>query len=273
MEPKISGFLVHTAKKIRILILEMANRSKGPHVGSCLSSVECLTYLYFKELNISKENIQLPERDYFILSKGHAAMALYAALHFKGIISMDVINGYMQDNGTLPAHLDRFSSPGIEVSAGALGHGLSIGLGLAHGMRLRGKDNRVFVLMGDGECQEGSVWEAAMMAPKLQLNNLVAIIDYNNLQGYGRPDELMHFKPLAEKWKAFGWDVYEADGHNFTSLDRVFDSTKGSEGPSVVILKTVKGKGVSFMEDKLKWHYYIVTDEHLHEAKQEIMDA
>lgn len=273
MEPRISSHLIDIAKKIRILILEMANRSKSPHVGSCLSAVECLTYLYFKELNINKDNIQSPERDLFILSKGHAAMALYAALHCKGIIPPDVIKGYMQDNGTLPAHLDKFSAPGIEVSAGALGHGLPIGLGLAHGIKLRGNGNRVFVLMGDGENQEGSVWEAAMLAPRLGVNNLVAIIDNNNLQGYGRPDKLMHFKPLTKKWEAFGWDVFEADGHDFSSLERAFGLTKRSEGPSVVIMKTVKGKGVSFMEDELKWHYFIVTDVHLQQARQEILDA
>ncbi|MFH1673088.1 MAG: transketolase [Pseudomonadota bacterium] len=265
--------LAQTAKEVRKAILHMANRSQGPHIGSCLSVVEILVYLYFCELKLDPSNPEWTDRDYFILSKGHAAMALYAVLAEKGIIERKLLEGYMLNNGTLPAHLDKFSASGIEVSAGSLGHGLSIGLGIAHGMKLRGKFNRVFVLMGDGESQEGSVWEAAMMAPRLGVNNLVAMIDHNNLQGYGRPCEIMYFQPVAEKWKAFGWHAVEADGHDFVSLEKAFASAITADKPAVVILNTTKGKGVSYMEDELKWHYFILTDELFEKAKRELTDA
>ena len=266
-------FAIHKAMSVREKILKMANRSKGAHVGSCLSVVDILTYLYFKELRIRPEDTLWEDRDYFLMSKGHGAMALYAVLAERGVIDEKLLKGYMQEDGTLPAHLDRFSVPGIEVSAGALGHGLSIAVGIAHGLKLRSKKNRVFVLMGDGECQEGSVWEAAMLAPKLKLSNLTVIVDLNDLQGYGRPSELVSFYPFAEKWKAFGWEAVEADGHNFDSLRSAFTRADRSSLPSVIIAKTVKGKGISFMEDELKWHYFIVTDEHLSAALMELKGA
>jgi transketolase len=179
----------------------------------------------------------------------------------------------MQNDGTLPAHLDRFSAPGIEMSAGALGHGLSVGLGISHGCKLKEKNNRVFVLMGDGEIQEGSVWEAAMMAPMTGANNLVAMVDCNNLQGYGRPREIMCVEPMLEKWRAFGWYAVDADGHDFHDIHRAVKSATLSEQPSVILFNTIKGKGVSFMEDQLKWHYYIVTDEILEQAMKELAHA
>lgn len=262
-----------TANRIRNRILDMAHRSKSAHVGSCLSIVDVLTHMYFKELRYDPRQPDWPGRDYFILSKGHGAMALYATLAEKGVIPSEWLDGYMLDGGTLPAHLDRFSAPGIEVSAGSLGHGLPMGLGLAHGLKMKQKSNRVFVLMGDGESQEGSVWEAAMMAPKLGLDNLVAMIDHNNLQGYGRPTDICHYHPITDKWNAFGWTTVEADGHDFESLNRAFRTVEKAGRPSMIILHTTKGKGVSFMEDELKWHYFIVTDERLEHAKRELNDA
>lgn len=258
---------------LRLSILEMAHRSGSPHVGSCMSCVDVLAYLYFEELALRPAEPDWEWRDFFLLSKGHAAMALYAVLSERGVIDKTLLDGYMLDGGTLPAHLDRFVAPGIEISAGALGHGLPMGLGMAQGLKLRGKKNRVFVLMGDGESQEGSVWEAAMMAPTLCLDNLVAIIDHNNLQGYGRPCEIMHFNPIAEKWRAFGWHAVEADGHDFAQLAATFTEARSSHRPTVVILKTIKGKGISFMEDELKWHYFVVTDERLAAARKELEHA
>lgn len=265
--------LTQIAKKIRSRILKMAHRSGGAHVGSCLSVADVLAYIYFRELNYDVTDPEWPDRDYCILSKGHGAMALYATLAEKGIIDSELLEGYMLDNGTLPAHLDKFSAPGIEASAGSLGHGLSIGLGIAHGIKLKQKKNRVFIVMGDGETQEGSVWEAAMMAPKLGVSNIVAVIDNNDLQGYGRPSEICHFHPIMEKWEAFGWNAVEADGHDFDSMKTAFESVKSSDKPSVIVMRTIKGKGVSFMEDELKWHYFIVTDERLERAERELADA
>lgn len=261
------------ARDMRLLILETANKSRCGHVGSCLSIVDILTYLYQYDLNIQPGNTGSADRDYFILSKGHAALALYTTLYQKGILSRNMLDGFIADNGTLPAHLDRFSAPGIEVSSGSLGHGLSIGLGLAHGHKLKGKKNRFVVLMGDGEMQEGSVWEAAMLAPRLGVSNLTAIVDHNNLQGYGRPTELMHFEPIEDKWRAFGWNVLSANGHDFDEIHGALNTSFDNDRPRVLILRTVKGKGVSFMEDEMKWHYFIVTDDILEQAVREVTHA
>lgn len=265
--------LVASAKEMRLLILETANKSRCGHLGSCLSIVEILTYLYHHELDINAHNSDSDNRDCFILSKGHAALSLYAVLFQKGILTRNMLSGFMEEDGTLPAHLDRFSAPGIDVSAGSLGHGLSMGLGLAHGNLLRGRNNRVVVLMGDGEMQEGSVWEAAMMAPKLGVGNLTVIVDHNNLQGYGRPTELMHFEPVEDKWRAFGWNAVSADGHDFQAIHDALSTPFDTNRPRALILRTVKGKGVSFMEDEMKWHYFIVTDELLEQAKKEVAHA
>ena len=251
---------------IRRNILRIANSSKGPHIGSALSCVDILATLYFKVLNIPF--LKDENRDIFIMSKGHGAMALYAVLLEKGFLPEDDFSSYYQNNGKLPAHLDKTSCEAIEVSSGSLGHGLPMALGFAHALKLKGLSARVFVLMGDGECQEGSVWEAAMLAPKLELNNLVVLIDKNNLQGYGRPTELVSFESLEEKFHAFNWTVASIDGHNFDEISEA--CAKFSDRPKAIICKTVKGKGVSFMEDELKWHYFLVGDEIYTKAIQEL---
>ena len=261
------------ARNVRKTVLQMANKSRGPHVGSCLSIVDILSYLYFHALDINKDNNSKATRDYMILSKGHAAMALYATLAEKEMVPRQILDGYLLDGGTLPAHLDRFSAPGIEVSAGSLGHGLPIGVGIAHGLKMKGMKNVVSVVIGDGESQEGAIWESALFAPRLELDNLIAFIDNNNLQGYGRPDELCSFQPVLEKWQAFGWNAIAADGHDFQSIHSAYREMINLPGPSVICLKTIKGKGVSFMEDELKWHYFIVTDEMLQQALEEIEHA
>lgn len=248
--------LAQTAKKIRQTIIRLAHGSQSPHVGSALSCVDILTILYFKKMKL----FPWENRDIFILSKAHSAMALYSILAAKGIIGNDILYGYYKNNGTLPAHLDRFTAKGVEVSAGSLGHGFNIGLGLAYGLKKKRDSRRVYVLIGDGETQEGSIWEGALFAPKLQLDNFTAIIDYNNLQGYGRAKEICNFEPLRQKWESFGWCVSEANGHDFTELDMALEAP-ASGRPKIIIARTTKGKGVSFMEDKLIWHYYLVTDE------------
>lgn len=255
-----------TAVRIRRTIIEMANRSKSPHVGSCLSCVDILAVLYDDILKLKPWNT----RDIFILSKGHAAMALYSALHTKGLLTQKDIEGYFQDNGTLPAHLDRCTDKGIEASAGSLGHGFNLGLGMAYGFKKQGNDRKVFAVIGDGESQEGSIWEGALFAGALGLDNFTAIMDHNNLQGYGRPTEICAFEPVREKWSAFGWLALEVDGHDHEALQTaVCEDSQGR--PKIVIAKTTKGKGVSFMEDQLVWHYYMVTDEHKRQALEELL--
>lgn len=253
------------AKEIRKTIIKLANNSKSPHVGSALSCVEILTALYFKKMNFEPWE----DRDIFILSKAHSAMTLYCALAMKRIIDEKLLEGYYKNDGTLPAHLDRFTAKGIEVSAGSLGHGFNIGLGMAYGFKKKKDRRKVYVLIGDGETQEGTIWEGALFAPKLGIDNFTVIIDYNNLQGYGRAKEICQFEPLNKKWESFGWFVQEADGHNFGEIEKAIDIP--SEGkPKVIIACTVKGKGISFMEDELIWHYYIVTDEIREKALEEL---
>ena len=252
------------AKKIRRTILTMANRSGAAHIGSCLSIVDILTILYFKTMKVQRDD----NRDRFILSKGHAAMALYATLAEAGFIESKFLDGFFKDQGTLPAHLDKFSCNGIEVSAGSLGHGLPMGLGMAYGMKLRERSGRVFVLIGDGESQEGANWEAAMLAPRLHLDNLTVFMDYNNLQGYGSPKELFAFEPVCDKWKAFSWEVFQVDGHHHEDLLTAVNEPQ--TGPKIIICRTVKGKGISFMENKLKWHYWRLSDELYERALEEL---
>lgn len=254
------------AKNIRINTLKIANSSKGPHIGTALSCIDILTQLYFKTLNINSYTDK--NRDIFIMSKGHGAMALYSTLFEKGLLSKEEFFSYYQDNGALPAHLDKDTNEAIEVSSGSLGHGLPQALGFAQSRKLKNLDSNVYVLMGDGEIQEGSVWEAAMLAPKMNLNNLTILIDRNNLQGYGRPSELVSMESLDEKFRSFNWNTYRVDGHNFEELDTAL-KIKSSK-PKAIICDTIKGKGVSFMEDELKWHYFIVTDEILQDAINEL---
>lgn len=252
---------------IRKTIINMANASSSPHVGSALSCADIISTLYFKIMKITKPVTK--DRDYFILSKAHSAMALYSTLYEKKFLDKNIIDGYYQNGGTLPAHTDRDTSEFIEISGGSLGHGLPIALGIANSIKLNNESNKVFVLLGDGEMQEGSVWEAAMLAPKLKVDNLTIFIDHNNLQGYGRATELVEFYPVKEKWESFGWETYVIDGHDCEEIERVsqIQSTK----PKAIICNTTKGKGVSFMEDELIWHYYIVTDEIKEKALKELV--
>ncbi len=259
--------LERMAEAVRRDVLQIACSARSAHVGSSLSCVDLVVALYFDEMRIDKHD--WANRDIFIMSKGHAAMALYSTLTARGLMSRKTLLGYMKDNGTLPAHLDRFTARGIEVSAGSLGHGICIGAGMAHALKLRGQNpeqtRRVFVLIGDGESEEGSVWETALFASKLKLDNLTVLVDYNNLQGYGRPRELCSYEPVEDKWRAFGWEAVRADGHDFPSIRRALRFPHSGR-PKVIVADTTKGKGVPFMEDEMKWHYFIVTDELREEA-------
>ena len=254
------------ANNIRKNILHIAHLSGSPHVGSALSCTDILATLYFDILQLE----DYENRDLFLLSKAHSAMALYSTLHEKGFLTKEELEGYYQNNGTLPAHTDKNINPYIEISAGSLGHGLPIALGMAHSLKLKKSERKVFVLMGDGESQEGSVWEAAMLAPHLNLNNLTVFIDRNNLQGYGRASEILSYEPIDDKFRAFNWEVLRIDGHNHNAIkDAVQLKT---DKPKMIICDTTKGKDVSFMEDKLIWHYYVVTDEIKQEALNELED-
>jgi transketolase len=260
--------LIQIAAEVRKMIVKVACMSKSAHVGSALSCVDLLVALYFHELkNMDKKNWQ--NRDIFVLSKAHAAMALYAVLARKRLITKKSFQQYFQNDGSLPAHLDRFTAKPIEVSAGSLGHGFNMAIGMAYGYKLKKKKRRVFTLIGDGEAQEGSIWEGALFGAKLKVDNLTAILDYNNLQGYGVPTEICCFEPIFDKWKAFGWQAYEVDGHNLSEILNAFDKSHNGK-PKIIIAKTLKGKGVSFMENQMKWHYYIVTDELRYKALKEL---
>lgn len=264
----LAGRLNKISRQARKLIIEGACRSGGPHVGSCLSCIDLLVSAYFcGELNIKRRNWN--RRDIFILSKGHAALSLYAVLLLKGFISKKTFEAYYQNDGSLPAHLDRFSAKGIETSAGSLGHGFNMALGMAYGYKLKKDKRKIFTLIGDGESQEGSIWEGALFASKLGLDNVTAIMDYNNLQGYGRPKEICHFEPIIDKWKAFGWQVYRVDGHDFSEIISAFKKPHNRK-PKIIIADTCKGKGVSFMEDQMKWHYYVVSEELKDKAVKEL---
>lgn len=239
--------------EIRRDILRMTYKSKSSHVGSCLSVVEILYVLYFKVMNIDPDYPKLKERDKLILSKGHASAALYATLAERGYFSKDILDKFYVDNGILPGHLDMEAVPGVEASTGSLGHGLSLGIGMAIANKQTGNPGRIFVILGDGECNEGSVWEAAMLGAFLCLSNLTVIIDFNKLQGFGRINEIIDQTNLSERWKVFGWEVFEVDGHSLEDLENVL--TIPVTKPKAIIAHTIKGKGVSFMEDKLEWHY------------------
>ena len=250
--------LKRIAIEVRKLVIEVANKSRSAHVGPTFSCVDILVYLYFHELRIDES--QFESRDIFVLSKAHAAMGLYAVLNRKGFLDEKKFWGYYGNDGTLPAHLDRSTNKWIETSGGSLGHGFNIALGMAHGYKLKGDKRNVYTLIGDGESQEGSIWEGALFAPKLGIDNIPVILDRNDMQGYGRPSEICSYEDIGGKWRAFGWEVYRINGHNFMEINNTFKKNNNGK-PKIIIANTIKGKGVSFMEDEQKWHYYIVTDE------------
>ncbi|WP_235775510.1 transketolase [Paenibacillus sinensis] len=211
------------------------------------------------------------ERDKFVLSKGHGGAALYATLAERGFFPKSYLDRYYINNGLLPGHLDMEAVPGIETSAGSLGHGLSIGLGMAIANRQSHNPGKVYVIVGDGECNEGSIWEAVMLASTLQLSNLTVIVDYNKLQSFGWTNEVINQENMAERWKSFGWETFEIDGHDINEIEQTLKTSH--KGPKAIIAHTVKGKGVSFMENKLEWHYKSPNDEELLLAFKELGDV
>lgn len=243
------------AKLLRRHIIEMTAAAGSGHPGGSLSSADIVTALYFKVLRHDPHNPHWPDRDRFILSKGHAAPLLYAALAESGYFPADELLTLRKLGSRMQGHTDRGITPGVEMSSGALGQGLSFGIGVALAARLDGRDHRVYVLLGDGECDEGQVWEAAMAAAHYKLDSITAIVDRNNLQIDGWCCDVMNTEPLPDKWRAFGWNVIEVDGHDMEQLIDAFEQAKKVKGqPTVIIAHTVKGKGVSFMENKAEYH-------------------
>ncbi len=252
--------LEEIAGKIRKTVFKSLYQAGGGHYGGCLSVVEILTTRYFKRLKVDPKNPYWEERDRVILSKGHAGPALYVTLIEKGFFPEEWLIELDRSGGRLPKHVDRFQVPGVDVSSGALGQGLSIGVGMALSAKLDSKSINVYVIMGDGECNSGQIFEAAMSASKYRLDNLIGIIDRNHLQVDGTSDEIMPMEPFDLKWKSFGWNVISVEGNNIPSILNGIKIAQGARGrPSVLIAETVKGKGVSFMENNYKWHAGSIT--------------
>jgi transketolase len=244
------------ANRIRRRVLEMICRAKSSHIGSVFSVVDVLAVLYDQILHVDPVRPDWRERDRFILSKGHACAGLYAALAERGFFPESWLEEFFADGGRLAGHATHWGVPGVEVSSGSLGHGLSLGCGMAVAGKHDGLGHRVFVLLSDGECDEGSTWEAALFAPHHGLDNLVAIVDYNKIQSFGRVADVLNLDPFAAKWESFGWSVCEIDGHDHAQIANSLSRIPHSSGrPTCIVAHTVKGKGVSFMEDKVLWHY------------------
>jgi transketolase len=259
------------AAAVRGQVVTMSHLAETPHLGSSLSCADIVTAAYWGVLRLDPEQAQAPERDRFILSKGHAATTLYTALCFRGFFPREILDHYNENGSPLAEHPGPGSVPGVEAATGSLGHGLPIAVGMAMSSRINKVPYRVYALLSDGECNEGSVWEAAMMAPAQKLGNLCAIVDYNKWQATGRSNETLNLAPLADKWRAFGWEVHEIDGHDIATLVRLMDQLPdGSGKPVAIIANTVKGKGVSFMEDDNNWHYRIPTADEVTAAHREL---
>lgn len=256
------------ARHIRRLLVQMIAHSKSSHIGTGLSMIELLTYLYFKHLNIDPAQPTAATRDYFILSKAHGSAALYATLAARGFFNESLLGQYYIDGGVLPGHLDREAAPGVETSGGSLGHGLGLGLGVALANKIDNNSGRVFVIAGDGECNEGSIWEAIMLAPNLKLDNVTLIVDFNFIQSLGNTNEIIDQSNLNERLSAFGWDTQQISGHDFKQIDQALNKKSGK--PRAIVAHTVKGKGISFMENKLLWHYRSPNEQELAQALKEL---
>ena len=263
--------LKQMAATIRCDIIEMICTAKAGHPGGSLSATDVVTALYFRIMRIDPAKPHWPDRDRFILSKGHACPVWYAALAERGYFDKSHLGTLRQLNSILQGHPDMHKTPGIDMTAGSLGHGLSVGVGMALSGKLQKKDYHVWIVIGDGESQEGSIWEAAMSAAKWKLDNLTAVLDRNHLQNDYCVDDLMPIEPLADKWRAFGWNVVEIDGHRMEEVVPALEGAKRFKGqPTIIIAHTVKGKGVSFMENVAEWHGKAPCKEEAEKALEEI---
>ena len=261
------------ARKVRLHCLNMVYRGKSGHIGSMLSTADVYSVLYTRVLNVFPEQPEKESRDRFILSKGHGGAALLATLAERGFFPMEWLNGYYQDNGKLSGHISHHI-PGVEFSTGSLGHGLPVACGMAMAAKQAKKTHRVFCMVSDGDLNEGSSWEAIMLAGQHRWDNLIMLVDYNRLQALGASEDIIDLEPLAPKLEMFGWKVAAVDGHDCEAIENILLKLPLESGrPSAVIFKTVKGKGVSFMENDYKWHYGGLTAELLKQAIKEVEGA
>ena len=259
---------------IRIHTLRMTSQGGSSHVSAAFSIADILAVLYGRILRVNPVTPKWPERDRFILSKGHAGAAVYATLAECGFFPLEKLDTHYQDGSDLSGHVSHKGIPGVELSTGSLGHGLGVGCGMAKALKMAGGSQRVFVLLSDGECDEGSNWEAILFAQHHRLDNLVAIIDYNKIQSLAPVSETIALEPFAEKWAAFNWSVLEVDGHDHAAMNSAFENLPIKEGrPTVIIAHTTKGKGVSFMENTVLWHYRCARGEEFDAAFKELEDT
>lgn len=260
--------LTEKAKEIRRGIVEVTGWCGGSHIGGALSQADILTLLYFKYLNIDPANPDWEERDRFVLSKGHGGVGHSVVLAKRGYYAMDLLKDFGKSGSAFGMHLDGNKVLGVDTSTGSLGHGLSVSVGLALGARVQGKSWRTYCVMGDGECNEGSIWEAAMAASHYKLANLTGFVDRNRMMIDGLTESVMALEPLADKWRAFGWNVLDVDGHDLKALSDAIETAHAYDaGPTVILAQTVKGKGVDFMEDDPAWHYGGLNAELVEKAK------
>ena len=272
----LSRELFNKLKKISIIIrkriVENSANAKIPHLGSCLSCVDLLVYLYWIEMKIDPLKPQDLNRDRFILSKGHGAPALFQVLAEKSFFPKKYLDSFGKNNSLFHEHPPKPGLiNGVEAATGSLGHGFPMALGMALSSKIQNKTFKTYALLSDGECNEGSIWEAALLAPKININSLIGIIDYNKWQATGRSDEITSFEPLLEKWKAFGWHSLEVNGHDFFQIHDAFQNCHEQKNkPCMIIAHTIKGKGVSFMEDDNNWHYKIPNNDELQSALEEL---
>ena len=258
---------------IRKNIVKMITNAKSGHPGGSLSATDILTVLYFEEMNISKENVKGIDRDRFVLSKGHASPLLYSTLYEKGFLDEEELLTFRKINSHLQGHPNMNYVDGVDMSTGSLGQGISTAVGMALANKLDNNNNRVYALLGDGECEEGQVWEAAMSAAHYKLDNLCAIVDFNGLQIDGDIKEVMNPTPIDTKFKAFGWNVITIDGHDIKAIEKAFEEARNTKGnPTMILAHTVKGKGVSFMENNAGWHGNAPNKEQCEIALRELGD-
>ncbi len=263
--------LMATACKVRMGVIEGTHGAKAGHPGGSLSAADIFTYLYFKEMNVDPKDPKGEDRDRFVLSKGHTAPGLYAALANRGFFPVDDLPTLRHIDSYLQGHPNMNTVPGVDMSTGSLGQGISVAAGMALAAKHQGKSCRVYALLGDGEIQEGQVWEAFMLAHHYKLDNLCAVIDNNGLQIDGPVDQVMSPYPIPEKLRAFGWNVVEIDGHDFDQIEGAFAQARENKGaPTAIVMKTTKGKGVSYMENQAGWHGKAPNDEEYEKAMAEL---
>lgn len=262
------------ARRVRIHALRMTSAGGSSHVGAVFSMADVIATLYGGVLRLDPLDPKHPQRDRFVLSKGHAGAGVYAVLAERGFFPVEWLSTHYRDGSSLSGHVSHKNIPGVELSTGSLGHGLSVAAGMAFGARLDGHGHRVYCLMSDGECDEGSVWEAVLFAGHHGLDHLVAVVDYNKIQSLAPVPETLGLEPFADKWRAFGWAVAEVDGHDHAALREVLDAIPRAAGrPTCVLAHTTKGKGVSFMENTVLWHYRTARGDELAAAMRELESA